>query len=917
MQMRTFLEETAHSIVEQHGADLEDICLVVPGRRAGVYLRQSLGTTLGKPVIAPRILTLPGFFAHLTGIQPLPKLSLLFRLYECHRELHATPEPFAHFLKWAPTALDDFSDLDHAMVEPASFFRDLKSIREIDQWSFSLDPLSDAQISFSAFWDTLGPLYAAFSQTTPQTLSYAQVVRGLAENRINFSENALPRYTWFIGLSSLTPAESAVVSGLAKQGKANTRWDLDEWYCLQPDHSAGQFYRQSLRKENLVLSTAMAETDRELHVHACTTSQGQVWGAHEQLRTMTPEALNRTAVVIMDNRLVGPFLSELPELPVKVNVATGLSMRGEGVFRLVDSLLTYQLRLHANPEKVYHPLLLNVLQNPVTQNLTGIPPARLSEWIARGVRVYIRAEDHDALANIFPHYNAFANRWLRTPINADSFIAQAILLAREIYESGSTSNTGREAAKKLHALLLETGEYLSKHTWLKTMDSIAPVIRQLIAGETITYAGEPLNGLQVLTMVETRAVDFDYVFVLGANEDLLPQTGHYQSLFPFELRKYHGLPMPSDRESTYSYTFYRLIQRCRRADLFYSQISADFKGTEQSRYITQLEFETKVRPSRMIIRRHQVYQRSTTLPMSFDGLQANSFSRDRIKSWMQRGISPSSLGTYLRCPQDFYYKYILGLREKTELEESISVSTFGSVVHLVMEHFMQAFDGNFPGTEDWIEFRESLDSRIKEACAEAAAGHDFSTGFNHIQFDVMKAMIEKLIRFEEQTHNGYISEGLSHTVSTVEETLRATLPSSAHPFDWEVVLTGKADRIDLVGGKPFIIDYKTGSVKNAGKGTSKNDETWFTSQNDKLIQILSYAYMYGSRDGGKTVVNAGLLSLREIDLGYFDLKEFQENNPDWREKFEQQLGELLIQIAEASHFPHHPQSSYCEFCNTL
>jgi len=911
MSERTFLEEAAERILSAHSHDLTQVCLVVPGKRAGIFLKKAMGKISGKPLISPRIETLPGFFSLISGVQPQAKLSQVFSLYTSYLRIEPLPDAFPQFLKWATTALDDFGDLDHSLVKPEHFFRELRSIREIENWSFSADPLSDTQLRFESFWKMLGPLYVEYSGWNNP--GYSQLVRQMAEGKIQPVE--LPGHTWFLGLSSLTPAEQILVRNLEDSGAATSLWDLDNWYCDHSDHSGGLYFRKHLRSRNVVPANSFAGISRDVHVVSCTTALGQVWSAHQRLKELTLDELGNTAVVIMDPGLVSPFLTELPDLGGAVNIAMGIPFRHDALFTLLDDLLDYQRRLLSG--RIHHPALLRILSNPICQSITGVQFSRVQEWLTKGVRVYIRKTDHDDLALLYPKYAEFASDWLTTSRPSAEWLKSAVTLVRNRLESPDLPDVDREAARRMHRVVLECLHYVEQHNWLQPIESLQTVFRQLISRENVIYSGEPLSGMQVLGMVETRAVDFDQVLVLGANEDLLPVSSPYQSLFPFDLRRYHGLPLPADREASYAYTFYRLLQRCRRADLYYCTITSDFRGTEQSRYISQLEIEIASRPNATRITRRQYHSPSTGTTASDTGLPRSAFSDARIREWMERGISPSALGAYLRCPQDFYYRYVLGIREQEDLEVSFSEATFGSVVHLVMEHFMRTYTGGFPSDSNWDELIASLDLRIRDACAEAAPGHDPDVGFNRIQVAVMREMLLQLIAFERENHREWSNQGKSHTIIAVEENLEAQLPEHVHQLPCQVRLAGKADRIDLIDQQALIIDYKTGKVRQNGKKVRTEIASLFTSANQKLIQILSYAYMYGDSTANTLDVNAALLSLREIAEGYYDLADFQQANPTWRAEFEQQLGELVQQIATTSHFSHHPDSTHCQFCNTL
>jgi len=916
---RTFLQESAELIVERHGKHLEDVCIVVPGKRAGVYLRKELARILATPFIAPRIFTLPAFLEWGSGEILNSKTALLFQLYAAYESVTPQPESFHSFLKWGTTILDDFQDLDHTLTDPVAFFRELKNIRDIEHWSFSIEPLSPSQQSYSVFWDSLGPLYHAFhDRFIGGERSYASLARSLALGEVSLDVRLNSTFTWFVGLSSLTPAEERIVDALRESKKAVCLWDSDSWYIENEMHEAGAFFRKRLEKEDFKIPNHLAEGNLQLRIHQCTTSFGQVWAAHNRLAAMTKEQLERSVVVVTDDSLVHTLLRGLPELPCTVNVAMGMPLRNDPLFRLIHDLLLYHRQLsRESSHGVYHIHFMRLLSSPLWEILTGESSQKCRDWITKGIKIYLRPTDITEFNVAFPGASSFSISWLTAPLSASQFVGEAITLINFIFDQSAKNPLQREVAHKLHKILQDVQAYVQTHSFLRDIASLNAVFQQLIGSETIAYGGEPLAGMQVLSMVETRAIDFDHVIVIGANEDQLPGGGHYQSLIPFDLRQFHGLPLPSDRDSTYSYTFYRLIQRASQVDLYFASIIADLKGSEQSRYITQLELELPKLAPRAHITRDRIVSPSPQKAAHHNAFPQTEFSRTRLLEWMKSGISPSAIGAYLRCPLDFYYKYILGIRELEELEEQMSEATFGDTVHQVMERFLSEFVGGFPETTDWQQFRESVDTRIGNVLTEKHPGHQHEFGFNRIQLEIMRDMILRLIDFEIEEHKNLIDRGAIHRIHSVEEVLSAELPASSYNWPVEIRMRGKADRVDEIDDHVRIIDYKTGSVKSSNVSAGKSPDEWFTENKEKLIQILSYAYMYCSAGHDPARTDAALLSLRAVSEGYHSMEALKSAFPDWKNLFEEQLVLFLKSIYDSDQFEHNSNSRYCEFCGPV
>ncbi|MFO0387176.1 MAG: PD-(D/E)XK nuclease family protein [Flavobacteriales bacterium] len=915
MPDNTFLHDCARTISERHERDLADVCIVVPAKRAGLFLRRELARCVEAPFIAPRIFTLPQYLSWRTGIAVATRTTLLFRLYSAHTASHAAPESFSQFMKWAAMAMDDFSDLDHYLVDDRHFFRELKDIREIEQWSFSQEPLSPAQEQYRQFWLTLGPLYQAYIAQEEEYPGYARLARGIATGSYPGRADRRSEHTWLVGLSSLTPAEERALEVLAPGDSRTFLWDADAWYVENPDHSAGAFLRTRNKGELAGIPDLFREQERELHYHECTTGTGEQRAVYERLRAMDVDELNHTVVVVMDESRVHSFLSGIPPLPVAVNVAMGMPLRHEPLFRLMRDLLRYHGEWYRQPDRgVYHIHFERIISNALYTELTGTSSSAIRQWMHDGIRIRIRAGDVQDFTSTFAGVSAFADAWFSRPLNPQAWLESAEEFVRTLLESGC-DDLLRETAQRMLQLLLDIRYYAATYSWLDTFEDLESSFTHLISRETVSYSGEPLAGLQVLSMVETRAIDFRYVHVIGANEDLLPGGGLYQSLVPYDLRSFHKMPLPSDREHTYSYTFYRLLQRCKRADFYFATITGEFRGTEQSRYLTQLELEIPVYQARTTIRKNRVVVPTFELSAPEHKFRRNAFTEVRLREWMERGISPSSIGSYLRCPMHFYYTYVLGVREEETMEEQLDEAAFGSVAHKVMENFMTPFLGSFPSESDWLNLREKCRDRIEEAMQTEAPGKRTDSGFNLIQLDVMGRMLQRLIDFEIHRHRELSQKGIKHIVLSAEASLSAEIPATQHGLPFTVSLRGKADRIDQVGDEIFIIDYKSGKIKDLDGTQVPSPDQWFEPDNTKLIQILSYAYMYSTATG-KDQVSAALMSLANIESGYHSMDMIRKALPDWKNQFAQHLGSLISEIYSREEFVHNQESRNCPFCRT-
>ena len=56
----------------------------------------------------------------------------------------------------------DFNDIDNYLLDDSQIFQNLRDIKELEEWSFNADDLTEEQLRFLQFWKDLETLYQAF-----------------------------------------------------------------------------------------------------------------------------------------------------------------------------------------------------------------------------------------------------------------------------------------------------------------------------------------------------------------------------------------------------------------------------------------------------------------------------------------------------------------------------------------------------------------------------------------------------------------------------------------------------------------------------------------------------------------------------------------------------------------------------------
>ena len=198
------------------------------------------------------------------------------------------------------------------------------------------------------------------------------------------------------------------------------------------------------------------------------------------------------------------------------------------------------------------------------------------------------------------------------------------------------------------------------------------LLRKMLQDVRIPYEGEPLSGVQIMGILETRNLDFEHVLVLSVNDDTFPGNRAVASSFiPYNLRYAYGLPTPQHHEGVYAYYFYRLLQRAETVHLAYCSRSDDKRTGEPSRYVYQLEYESPHRPLRRAIRLGVNLTKTEPVSASKTGRTARIL--EEYLDGGGRSLSPTAFYQYVECPLRFYFRHVAGLKPVEEIAEEMSM----------------------------------------------------------------------------------------------------------------------------------------------------------------------------------------------------------------------------------------------------
>jgi len=933
--MTPFLEKVAkHYLSEDRSAE-GNICIVTPNRRAALFIRSYIGKETSKTMWAPEIISLEEFINKLSGLKIVDNITLLM---EFHKALKGqvegekgekaekatnadTQENFEDILNWAPMLLQDINEVDSNLENPDVLFENLTDIKKMEAWSPDQEPTLFQKQYFN-FFKNLPHYHKAFkANLLDQNIAYQGLSHRVAASKIETIVKDLPwQKVIFAGLNALNQAEEEIISTLINNNIATIIWDADEYYVSQSwqgvNHEAGRFIRKYRKKWHLNsidhTKNYFKEQKKNINVLGIAKNINQVQLTGNILLSQIPkEEHEKTAVVLADETLMTPMLSALPPHVDKVNVTMGYPLSETGFYSFAESVFSMHIRAtqtlaEAKQTKswLYYKDILKILKHPYsnilfTDNEGNNIASLLSNAINKSNRSFYTLEhligickDKESMLM----QSLFCN-WDNSPAKALDFFKIALQNLDEKYLH-STSEEKSEfsidlAAFNQFGFLINRFEfYLNTYKQPETLQSFKLIFRHLVSGLRISFSGEPLEGLQIMGMLETRSLDFKNVIIFPVNESILPKGKTQNSFIPYDVKVKYGLNTHKERDAIYAYHFYRLLQQAENIYLIYNTQTGDIGGGEKSRFITQIEHELKEYNPDICIN-HEIIpvMMDFEAPQTVLSIDKTPDIMEKICREGEKGLSPSSLNIYLKCSLRFYLSKIMNIEESEEVEEIMEYRTMGLAIHDVLEEIFKPYLGKILKEENLNVNHEDIESLLKDRFLYYYSDGDIFTGKNYLLYRVALRMIENYLENERKEIQLQSSKNKYVTVVSLEEFYTSSL-SIKSDNDINVKVKGKVDRIDKVDNLYRLIDYKTGKVETKDLKINQWDELLENPETEKSFQLLCYSWLFFKENNKADDLLPSIISFRNPSRGLLKMqhpssadgmvnhdviKEFEEN----------------------------------------
>jgi ATP-dependent helicase/nuclease subunit B len=940
-----FLDYLADHIIAEN-LEFDHLTVVLPSIRAKKYLEKALISRVSKPCFAPKIITIDKWIMESSGLHFSDPTSLLFLLYEVHKNLVTADEDssFDAFLSWGQTLLSDFDEIERYLVDPNQLFKNLRDIKELEHWNIGDGTeLSPAQAKFLRFWEQLNQYYHQFQTLLKaKELAYpGMAFRKVAENvELVFSKDK-ERHFVFAGLNALSKAEMTIIKGLTKKGKAQIIQDSDAFYLNAPHHEAGHFQRKllkflELKKMPRVLNK-MAEEEKIIDLIECTQPSSQVFVASTLLSKMSPSEMDETLLLLGDESLVAPMVKNLPQNIGKANITMGIELGNTSLKLWIDLLFSIQENfVRYKTKALYFKDLFKFWHHPLYQAINGQESLKKQQAkeqeILRKNKLFISEGFHDFESPLMKKvltliYTPWEGKWTKG-LSVIQELNQ--LIYPQLDEQWTMEKAGLRSFFNSIQKLQATMEAGHPEMGIKTFMGI---LQKHYGKAKIAFEGNPLNGLQIMGLLETRLLDFNKLIALGVNEGKLPNDNPIQSLIPMDLRAAFELPTNREKQGLFAHHFYRLLHQSKNITLVYAAGKSDMGASEPSRYLHQLELEwSKLCPSVKLNRKTFSLPVKATVQDAI-AVEKTDHMLSLVDTRFKKSMSASAINKFIACPLDFYYRYILNLGEEDSVEEELNPNSFGSIVHGVLEEMFLPFSSlNAKGEKntnakslsavDISEMEAKVPAAIERAFMEFYDNDRkaFMEGKNYLSYQMSIELSKKFLQNQKEA---VAKSTVPINVQSLEQAFNAPIILTIQGEQKEFNLFGYIDRIDFVGDKLRVIDYKTGKVdatKMKITGTKKDTKldmlvnTLRKGAGSHVLQLLVYATMI-KHNFGYYPSQLSIISFINYPDEGFDFNGGDTTIEEWVTLFPEALSIVLNELYDKSiPFSHDSKALYCTYC---
>ena len=906
--MHTFLSKVLEDVLARED-ELSGHCFVLPNKRSALFLKNELIRQLSPYSFFPSILSIEEFMERLSGCQVLDRIGLLFEFYSVFKTSsgRSDQESFESFSKWAHVLLQDFNELDANLTDAESILQYIHEARRIENWA--TDGAQSKLVKSYLDFHRLIPMYYKGMKERMESMRagyqghvYRQAWQALQrEERELFASQFV-----FAGFNALSRSEEKVMRALLERDRARVYWDDDLFYEAT-ESPAGSFlssYRKTwpyYRSNDFTWAENNIDSPKVIHLHGLPKHISQVKHAGSLLKALSQEGeLNNTALILGNEKLLPVLLNSLPPEVGEANVTMGYELQNVALSTFFESLFRLHLNQSGKGESrgFYYRDLQRLTGDPQLKKHFREDPDFQANWdrlLFRDKLLFFSEQDLFGMIGEGSGLNElFSLLFTGWDDDINVIVNKLLSLINWLRQENEPDRLELEILFRFHGIFTQLLNFNRSYGHIETLKALHQFYRQILQMEKMSFQGEPLSGLQIMGLLESRVLDFENVILTSVNEGFLPAGRSGNSFIPVDIKAEKDLPTFREKEAIFNYHFLRLLHRAKRVYLVYNNITDDFGSGEPSRFLKQLEVAKKLGLLDKVRFEKKSFQPLLTQrPLALKSVPKNSAVIDKLREISLSGFSPTALTTYVRNPLDYYKRYILGIEEYEQVEESMAANTFGTVIHNTLEALYKPLLGQFLQPAHVEEMLKKIDEEIEVQWSRTYSSRAGRTGKNYLSFEIAKQFMVTFLKGEKSL----LEKGKRIRILALEEKVSRL----HHPegFDAPVRLKGTIDRVDEVDGVLRILDYKTGKVTSSDMSVKNWPDLITDEKNSKAFQVLMYAYLYSADRlpaiGPAAEFESGIISFKNLNGGFMSVNSAPVNE-EVLEEFVLQLDRLLSEL---------------------
>ena len=864
-----FLQQIAKIYAEKL-TPTSQLLFVFPNRRAGLFFRKELLALVKKPIFAPDITDINSLAATISPLQKANDIELLFALYESYvhvRSQHTEEiETIDAFVPFGTTLLGDFNEIDKYLIDTKLLFSNIADLKNLnDQSQF----LSEEQIAalnsfwgkvqnernenlsfnrqFISLWDDLHDIYTHFTQSLiAKGIGYDGLIYRTAIEKLstfNFQLSTFKSIV-FIGFNSLTTSEYRIFKHFQQLGIADFYFDYPTCYTSPSPFAStvGKYYERNLREfHSRYQHTQPSEPHTpNITLHSTPSTTNQINVACSLLTPnsslLTPHS---TAILLADESLMPSLIQQLPANIEKINITMGYPLSITPIATLINHILTLQTELTNNRDGItqfYYKPLLSILSHSNIQSIYPTSSAKIIDQITRANYIRITTQElHNIIANL--NTDDEEKQFFTTLFTSHTSTPELLKYLSDIITQLSTFNfqlsTEKEFLYQYNQQLNQLKTLLTPNSSLLTPNLLRMLIMRLTSSLKVQFKGEPIEGMQIMGLLESRLLDFENIILIGFNDQKVPGNKSVNSIIPYNLRRAYNLPTHEISDAIQAYNFYRTLYHTKNLHLIYDSRNEGAQN-EISRYFYQLQYLLRA-PMQQYNYQLQIQNTNNETQNNQEiTIHKTSEIIDKLNSYKisNASLSASRLKDYIACPLRFYFSTIANIKSPNEINETGESSLLGRIYHKAMELYY-----NQHTTPQSLNPKQ-IEILVHNAFIEESksSGRQVQiTGFNSLIFNLTHQFITNTIRFD-------IARYKQNQFSNVQSEVEINQPIN------QINFKGYIDRIDKTDDTINIIDYKTTATPKNEIGIPNiiNLFNSYKSSHHELFQIILYCHIYNS-----------------------------------------------------------------------